>query len=291
MRQWNDAAQNPNLNPLSPAKEKEVEIPPLVYSKNKRTIKWQQMFEELKRFKARLGHCMVPVKFPEDQRLGTWVNTQRKAYKTYRIGDNNSRLTTERLCALESIGFVWKATFNGGMKPNDEKWNDKFEELKSFKKLHGHTMVPQRYKVNPQLGQWVNIQRIRYKHTIGNPEMMNDRLRALEEIGFVWGERNWIDQVGLDNRKWLLSYHLLCKFKAKYKHCKVPRKKIKLSSWVTKQRQEYTKYLGGKPSTLSSCRKNALEKVGFISDWFNDGLQVDSSKDIEASHGSTACCA
>jgi len=284
--QSNDVVKNPNSNSLS-IPEVRVEIP-RVDLKNIRAVKWQQMFEKLKLFKARKGHCMVPVKFPEDQQLGTWINTQRKAYKTYRTGQKKTQMTDERFHALESIGFVWKATFNGGMKPDNEKWNVKFEELKSFKKLYGHTLVPQRYKENPQLGQWVHIQRIRYKHTIGNPEMMNDRVLALKEIGFVWRERDRVDRAGIDNHKWLTSYYQLCRFKAKHAHCKVPSTMIKLSNWVTMQRQEYTKYLDGKPSVISTNRRIALEKVGFITEWFNEDFSANLSKESEPQNKRTA---
>ena len=37
---------------------------------------WDQMFERLLKFKEENGHCLVPKRYPVDQRLGTWVHTQ-----------------------------------------------------------------------------------------------------------------------------------------------------------------------------------------------------------------------
>lgn len=37
---------------------------------------WEIMFERLCAFKALRGHCLVPKRFVEDPKLGTWVETQ-----------------------------------------------------------------------------------------------------------------------------------------------------------------------------------------------------------------------
>jgi hypothetical protein len=38
---------------------------------------WNEMLERLGAFKAEYGHCLVPKRFADDPRLGTWVETQR----------------------------------------------------------------------------------------------------------------------------------------------------------------------------------------------------------------------
>lgn len=71
-------------------------------------------------FKHQQGHCLVPKRYAADQKLGTWVETQRVQYKRLpRIFDPvtgvetavqpNNRLTAERLQKLEDIGFAWSA--------------------------------------------------------------------------------------------------------------------------------------------------------------------------------------
>jgi hypothetical protein len=37
---------------------------------------WDAMFERLRVYKARYGNCLVPKRFSEDPKLGTWVETQ-----------------------------------------------------------------------------------------------------------------------------------------------------------------------------------------------------------------------
>lgn len=66
-------------------------------------------------------------------------------------------LTERKVQQLKELGFVWL-----GRQRRDSSrlgpvhlltWEERFEELKAFKDLHGHTVVPQHY---PGLGQWVH---------------------------------------------------------------------------------------------------------------------------------------
>lgn len=59
---------------------------------------WEDMFELLVHFKKTHGHCNVPQRWPENLKLGRWVNTQR-----WRA----SRLTVKRRRMLEDLGFLW----------------------------------------------------------------------------------------------------------------------------------------------------------------------------------------
>lgn len=87
---------------------------------------WDATFERLLEFKAVNGHCLVPKRYPVDQKLGTWVHTQRIQYRKMMSGKNNVsdvasdngsddkgedelsfRLTDERRKRLEQVGFCW----------------------------------------------------------------------------------------------------------------------------------------------------------------------------------------
>lgn len=72
---------------------------------------WEDMFAQLVAFKEGHGHCNVPQRWPENVKLGRWVNTQR-----WRA----SRLTSERRQMMEDLGFVWKAS-EGGMVSSSPK--------------------------------------------------------------------------------------------------------------------------------------------------------------------------
>jgi hypothetical protein len=80
---------------------------------------WNEMLERLKAYKAKYGNCLVPKRFSEDGKLGTWVETQRVQYKRlsrvfdealgYEVPQANKRLTAERLQKLNDLGFCWSA--------------------------------------------------------------------------------------------------------------------------------------------------------------------------------------
>jgi superfamily II DNA or RNA helicase len=62
---------------------------------------WEEGFATLKRFKAREGHCRVPVSYIERTfKLGQWVSVQRGKIET---------IPPERRKRLDEIGFIWRA--------------------------------------------------------------------------------------------------------------------------------------------------------------------------------------
>lgn len=67
-----------------------------------------------------------------------------------------STLTTERIETLNEIGMIWQvAKRTGSFFGADRKsWDERFNELLEYKKVHGHTLVPQGY---PKLGEWVKV--------------------------------------------------------------------------------------------------------------------------------------
>jgi hypothetical protein len=58
------------------------------------SAKWDQRFEELKKFKDEHGHCRLPQK----GQLGIWVMGQRGSR-------GRARSSKERIAKLETIGF------------------------------------------------------------------------------------------------------------------------------------------------------------------------------------------
>ena len=138
---------------------------------------WDQMFDRLLKFKEEHGHCLVPKRYPADQRLGTWVHTQRIQFKKLLSGkttgdtqsegeeesemsagksedEMNYRLTDDRRKRLEEIGFCWSAREGektgeqGKVSRNsyDDQRDAMFLRLKHFKEKHGHCLVPKRHK-------------------------------------------------------------------------------------------------------------------------------------------------
>jgi len=102
----------------------------------KQDTRWEIMYEELRKFKEREGHCNVPKRYSDNPELGRWVSYQRV---------KRSKMSKERASKLDSIGFTW------GIKL-DVKWEIMYEELRKFKDRESHCDVPQRYSENPKLG-------------------------------------------------------------------------------------------------------------------------------------------
>ena len=105
---------------------------------------WDNMFEKLREYKEKNGNCLVPKRYKENPKLGTWVDTQRVQYKKLQkilasqqpgnaegrgspIPADDSgkplvgRLTNDRIQRLESLGFVWSLR---------DDWQKHYEELK-----------------------------------------------------------------------------------------------------------------------------------------------------------------
>mmetsp|Transcript_42954 Transcript_42954/g.77248 ORF Transcript_42954/g.77248 Transcript_42954/m.77248 type:complete len:94 (-) Transcript_42954:310-591(-) len=84
------------------------------------------------------------------------------------------------------LGFV----FSAGKSPNfastvKKSWEERFQELLEFKKVHGHTVVPQ---LSGPLGGWVRMQRIAYKKfKAGEKSTMTvEKALKLTEVGFCF---------------------------------------------------------------------------------------------------------
>ena len=61
-------------------------------------VRWEAMFEELRKFKEREGYCKVPRRYSNNSKLGRWVGTQQ---------GQRLKISKERAAKLDSIGFTW----------------------------------------------------------------------------------------------------------------------------------------------------------------------------------------
>jgi hypothetical protein len=110
---------------------------------------WQKHYKELKEYKRKHGHCNVPARYKENRRLGIWVSAQRQQYKILKAPEGPRRstpLTQERIDLLNEVGFVWSVRSRAGLGVG---WDQRLQELRSYKALHGDCLVPSRYSPNP----------------------------------------------------------------------------------------------------------------------------------------------
>ena len=68
---------------------------------------WKERVDQLREFKVQFGHCLVPIKYAANLKLGKWVSNQRSNYKLYQEG-KPSPMTESRFLALNGIGFKWE---------------------------------------------------------------------------------------------------------------------------------------------------------------------------------------
>jgi Helicase associated domain len=164
---------------------------------------WYQRLRELWEYKKEHGHCLVPQRYPRQQKMATWVNKVRMARQS---------LTPTQLQALEAVGFVWAQ--HEGL----TAWQERYAQLQAYQAVHGDCNVPAKDAVsieedrlsqlwpfhthvgsphlkmlqeNSTLGRWVSTQRAMYKALKNGREtdMNEEKIALLEAIGFQWGLR------------------------------------------------------------------------------------------------------
>jgi len=141
---------------------------------------WDLRFKEILKFRKKHGHCCVPHTYPQNPSLARWVKRQRYQYKLRIQDKEESTLTNRRLQALEQIGFIWDS--------NVAIWEERLNDLKAYRQLHGHCEVPPHYQENRKLAIWVKCQRREYElfREGRHSTMTNARVAVLNEMGFSW---------------------------------------------------------------------------------------------------------
>lgn len=274
-------------------REVEKVMEPCRISRNSYDDQWDAMLESLAAYKGKYGHCLVPKRCKEDPKLGTWVDTQRVQYKkmkkklegTEAAASNQAvyRFTEERIRRLEDLGFVWSIR---------DDWQKHYDELKKFKKDHGHCNVPARYSNNRRLGIWVSAQRQQYKILMAGDEstqrstpLTDKRIDQLNELGFTWAVRAR-DSLG---ESWSQRLKELQQYKKQYGDCLVPARyppNPELGIWIGTQRTQYRLYMKAKEegkqisnmTLMTEERLQQLNELGFV---FNLRGGQDEKKDAD----------
>jgi hypothetical protein len=176
---------------------------------------WKYMYKELRKYYRKYGNCNVPrdykCKNMFNKSLPRWVNAQRDRY-------NQNKLSTERITKLNKIKFCWDTIV--------DNQNKMFSCLCRYKKKNGHCNVPVDYKKDTALAHYVNI--LQKKQKMG--KLSNNRIRELDNIGFVWNP---------PDKRWFYNLINLIKYFTLNGHCNVPRTYYdkKLANWVKTQRK------------------------------------------------------
>jgi superfamily II DNA or RNA helicase len=211
---------------------------------------WETMFTQLKQFHAENGHTNIPQQFKGNRKLGWWITTQRRNRR-------ENKLSAEQIARLESVGFLWtpiavgrprSAKARGVGPPRLERWDEMLTALKEYKTQHGDCRVPQRFKDNRRLAEWVSQQRISRNKSSLDPE----RERILTAMGLDWNPIA---------TKWDAMFRSLEEYKKRFGHTNVPQKSREypeLAAWVANERYDKKK---NKP--ISRTRAARLDALGF----------------------------
>lgn len=151
-------------------------------------------------------------------------------------------LEESRIVRLDSIGFVRSVL--------GDNWERMFQTLVQYRQEHGDCNVPKDWPHDRQLARWVIKQRSHRKQN----DFSAERIRQLEEIGFMWETRD---------TKWNEMFTALVQYKELHSTCNVPaeyEENPHLARWVKKQRQRRNS------RTLDDERTRRLTKIGFAWD-------------------------
>ena len=166
---------------------------------------WMERYEELREYHRVHGTCRVPSDHP-NTKLVAWVTVQRREYRRILeaggLDDVTSTfLTPQRMELLDAIGFEASSA-------HDKLFEIRLVELRDYKATFGDTLVPITYE-NRGLAQWVSRQRLKYhqllKTGVRPYGFSDERIAALDDLGFVWSYRRHKDDASLDGlaEEWL----------------------------------------------------------------------------------------
>jgi hypothetical protein len=191
--------------------------------------RWRARYSALRAFQHRNGNTDVPLRWPEEPALGSWVCTQRRKGRDGRLRDDRRRL-------LLALGFTFY--------PRDAQWEGYFDKLAAFRRAHGHCEVSQRFKDDPRLGEWVARQRQLWKRG----ELASEKQRRLEKAGFAFKafDARWARQCGE-----------LAQYQVRHGHCRVPDDGTPLGRWCESLRDQ------ARSGALAPSRRAQLEALGF----------------------------
>jgi len=125
-----------------------------------RDIKWMEMYQRLVSYKNdHNGSTLVPQK----SELGKWVDRHRGKIKR----EDHRKLIND--IGLETLNQV-----------KERRWMEMYQRLVCYKNNHyGSIKFPRKYKKDPELKQWCNIQR--KEQSRGN--QTEERKKLLDDIG------------------------------------------------------------------------------------------------------------
>ncbi|KAL7545127.1 hypothetical protein ACHAWF_008483 [Thalassiosira exigua] len=211
---------------------------------------FDEKLRELMEYKKERSDCDVPLDHDgASEPLGRWVHRQREQYDAGTLDEKRHALLEEKGLAFEPGTDVTSTVLT-------EAWKKSYGELVQFKRDHGHLEVPQNYKatsVSPALYRWIAKQKNKHKHQ----KLSRNRIKLLEEVGIVFGERKKHVPGERGEERWEARLSELIAYRDERGHCNVPNRFPSLGNWVKDQRKLFRR------GQLRDRRVRRLLSVGF----------------------------
>jgi len=96
---------------------------------------------------------------------------------------NNERKETNKIAS-----GVHKTEVSGRALAHTKRWQEKFQNLRNYKSIHGTCSVRKGYPEDPQLYSWVYRQKTQYKQKLEGLKngLSDERVQLLNSIAFEW---------------------------------------------------------------------------------------------------------
>merc|ERR1712157_160264 len=164
--------------------EKEDDVVMVSQEDAKKSDRWDENYENLKKYKNKHGDCLVPKDYKDDPRLGNWMGNHRIPFRK-KMNGKPSRLSNAQYDKLAMLGFE-EVIKNKSEKEDDvamvsqedakksDRWDENYENLKKYKNKYGSCLVPKDYKDDPRLGNWVANHRVPFRKKMnGKPSRLS----------------------------------------------------------------------------------------------------------------------
>lgn len=203
---------------------------------------WNKKFELTKDFLKVFGRFPNSNETYKNHNIGYWCYLQRYMYK-------KGTLKEWRYDKLKTIDFPFNIKESVLAKGN-KRWNEMFELMLEFRDKYNRLPYTNDTFKGENIGNWCIRQRILRKEN----HIREDRIKALDSIGFVWDINNYL---------WMEKYNLLKEYIQEYGKQPSTRTVYKgenLGSWCLVQRGTRKGYFKGK---LTEERIQLLDKINF----------------------------
>ena len=190
---------------------------------------WDDRFEQLLALKEEIVHCRIPC-----QQKEAAVRQQHRDYVYLHNRDDVDDLHNHRSAFELREQPEAQVSAHEDVKKNQEKWDDRFQQLLAYKKKFGHCKVSSKEKEYKSLRNWLGKQREAYKiyKTSGKGGLNAEQIGRLDLIG-----------VSLEpySTSWNARFQELKLFERQHGHCRIPQQGNsmfkRLGQWLARQKK------------------------------------------------------